>query len=162
MRQREESKMRSYKIYRICSTVKRHKVGRNTNGRYMTKPGTIRDANTLGVPINSSANAYNDINRQLGTWYEEPAGKTEDQLAVEGRIQELERRLEEAEAQKAAEDEQTALLEKSYAMAAKYMPGAAQPVTEVSQPMETVSTKDKAVVQPVSHVTTMWCPIIRP
>ena len=157
MRQREESKMRS--LQDLSDMLDRQTAQSETEHErqvYDETPELFeRDANTRSAAssINSSANAYNDINRQLGTWYEEPAGKTEDQLAVEGRIQELERRLEEAEAQKAAEDEQTALLEKSYAMAAKYMPGAAQPVTEVSQPMETVSTKDKAVVQPVSHVS---------
>ncbi|NDV56680.1 conjugative transposon protein TraM [Bacteroides sp. 519] len=157
MRQREESKMRS--LQDLSDMFDRQTAQSETEHErqvYNETPELFeRNANTRSAAssINSSANAYNDINRQLGTWYEEPAGKTDDQLVVEGRIQELERRLEEVEAQKAAEDEQTALLEKSYAMAAKYMPGTAQPVTEVSQPVETVSTKDKAVVQPVSHVS---------
>lgn len=158
MRQREESKMRSLQD---LSDMFDRQTAQSDEGREGQMPTVetpeLFEGNTntrsAASSINSSANAYNDINRQLGTWYEEPAGKTDEQLAVEGRIQELERRLEEAEAQKAAEDEQTALLEKSYAMAARYMPGSAQSVNEVSQPIETVSTKDKAVVQPVSHVS---------
>lgn len=161
MRQREESKMRS--LQDLSDMFDRQTAQSETEHERQVRPVEYQETPELlegntntrsaASSINSSANAYNDINRQLGTWYEEPAGKTDGQLAVEGRIQELERRLEEAEAQKAAEDEQTALLEKSYAMAARYMPQSAQPVNEVSQPMETVSTKDKAVVQPVSHVS---------
>lgn len=157
MRQREESKMRS--LQDLSDMFDRQTAQSETEHErqaYHETPELFEgNTNTRSAAssINSSANAYNDINRQLGTWYEEPVGKTDEQLAVEGRIQELERRLQEAEARKAAEDEQTALLEKSYAMAARYMPGQAQPVNEVSQPIETVSTKDKAVVQPVSHMS---------
>lgn len=158
MRQREESKMRS--LQDLSDMFDRQTAqsdeGREGQMRTVETP-ELYEGNTntrsAASSIHSSANAYNDINRQLGTWYEEPAGKTDEQLAVEERMSELERRLQEAEARKAAEDEQTALLEKSYAMAARYMPQSAQPVNEVSQPMEAVSTKDKAVVQPVSHVS---------
>lgn len=104
-------------------------------------------------PVNNlqaSANAYQDINKQLGAWYEEPAGKSAQELAVEERMNELERKLEEAEARKAAEDEQTALLEKSYQMAAKYMPQQAGQ-TE-SNNTAVLSTKDKVNVQPVKQV----------
>jgi len=155
MRQREESKMRSlqdlsdmFDRQTAQSEVEHERQVYNETPELFEGNTNTRSA---ASSIHSSANAYNDINRQLGTWYEEPAGKTDEQLAVEGRIQELERRLEEAEAQKAAEDEQLALLEKSYAMASRYMPQQAQPVNEAPQPM--VSTKDKVVVQPVSHVS---------
>lgn len=156
MRQREESKMRS--LQDLSDMFDRQTAQSETEHerQVYNEPPELYEGNTntrSATPsIHSSANAYNDINRQLGTWYEEPVGKTDEQLAVEERMSELERRLQEAEARKAVEDEQTALLEKSYAMAARYMPGQAQPVNEVSQPIETVSTKDKAVVQPVSHV----------
>jgi conjugative transposon TraM protein len=103
-----------------------------------------------GNTVQSSAYAYQDINRQLGEWYEEPAGKSEQELAVEARMNELERKLEEAEARKAAEDEQTALLEKSYQMAAKYMPQQAGQTNESSTAV--LSTKDKVNVQPVKQV----------
>ncbi len=107
---------------------------------------------TAGNSLSSSASAYQNINRQLGAWYEQPATEEDEQaqLAVEWRIQELERKLEEAETRKAAEDEQTALLEKSYQLAAKYMPQAAEQVS--GERGQTISTKEKAVVQPVSQV----------
>ncbi len=85
----------------------------------------------------------------MGEWYEEPATKTGEQFAVEGRIQELERKLQEAEARKAEEDEQAALLEKSYAMAARYMPAGQ---TAESDNAAVPSTKDKVNVQPVKQV----------
>lgn len=107
--------------------------------------------------IQASAAAYQDINRQLGEWYEQPAVEVDEQaqLAVEWRIQELERRLEEAEAEKAAQDEQTALLEKSYQLAAMYMPQGAQQVGQqptVSEQPATSGTNQKAVIQPVRQV----------
>lgn len=126
---------------------------------YYENPELFEGGNTRqagGSSLASSANAYQDINRQLGAWYEEPATEVDEQaqLAVEYRIQELERKLEEAEAHKAAENEQLALLEKSYEMAARYMPQAAGQVGQAEQPTATtaVSTKDKVDVQPVSQV----------
>lgn len=161
IRERKESKMRSLQD---LSDMFEGQTGQS-EVEYERQPAyhetpEMFDGNTntrsAVSSINSSANAYNDINRQLGTWYEEPAAKTSEQLVVEERIQELERRLEESEARKAEEDEQAVLLEKSYAMAAKYMPGMAQPAmqnAELPEAVAKVSTKDKAIVQPVSHVS---------
>jgi conjugative transposon TraM protein len=111
-----------------------------------------------GGTLQSSAYAYNDINRQLGEWYEEP-DETEEAVpsAVEERMLELERRLAEAEAVKATEDEQAALLERSYQMAARYMPGAVPTAGETetangsSAPQAGQSGK-AAVAKPVSQV----------
>lgn len=52
---------------------------------------------TNNSPIRSSAVAYQDINRQLGTFYQEPKQPEDDQkqLELEWRIQELERMQEE-------------------------------------------------------------------
>jgi conjugative transposon TraM protein len=98
--------------------------------------------------IQSSATAYQDINRQLGSFYEEPASEADEgaQLALEQRIQELESRLEE----KSAADQQLELIEKSYAIAAKYMPQQNQQAEQETP--AAVGTKDKVVVQPVSGV----------
>lgn len=113
-------------------------------------------ASSSGSTIRSSAAAYQDINRQLGTWYEEPATEADEQatLAVEWRVQELERRLAEAEAEKAAQDEQTALLEKSYQLAARYMPQSAQQIgqPEPAQAAAPTGSNQKAIVEPVSQV----------
>jgi conjugative transposon TraM protein len=98
--------------------------------------------------IQSSASAYQDVNRQLNDWYEQPTTNANDQAQseTEMRIQELERKL----AEKSAADEQLELIEKSYAIAAKYMPGGQ---TEQTQPMDnTISLKEKVIPKPVSQV----------
>ncbi len=111
-----------------------------------------------GAGIRSSAYAYQDINRQLNNWYEEPAEKRDEQelLALEYRIQELERQLEE----KTSADQQLDLIEKSYAIAAKYMPATpAQPVAsdaQAAQPAEVAGSagnlREKIIPKPVSQV----------
>lgn len=103
----------------------------------------------------SSASHYQDINRQLGSFYEQPATEEDEQaqLALEWRIQELERQLQE----KDDADEQLALIEKSYEIASRYMPteGKVQPKAEETPvPVQkTAGTGKKVAVQPVSQVT---------
>lgn len=109
--------------------------------------------------VRASAVAYQDINRQLGTFYQQPEPEDDQkQLELEWRIQEMERKLEESEQQKSAVDEQLDLMEKSYQMAAKYMPAGqngnppnAQPAQPTSTTMQTASS-DKPVVTPVMQV----------
>lgn len=73
------------------------------------------------TPIQSSANAYRDINRSLGSFYEEPK-EDPDKKKMEEKIFELENRLNEQDASKKVIDDQLELMEKSYQLAAKYMP----------------------------------------
>ena len=93
--------------------------------------------------LQASAHAYQDINRQLGAWYEEESTEAskEAQLAVEERMKELERKLEETEASKAAEAEQFAMMEKSYEMAVRYMPQQAGQVVESTMTTVVPSSK---------------------
>ena len=92
--------------------------------------------------------AYADINRQLGSFYEDTAGETGEEREMQARIEELERRLEEQQAQKTAQEEQVALLEKSYEIAARYMNGGQAP----EAPRQKASVSGKASVQPVRQV----------
>ncbi|MDR1203520.1 MAG: conjugative transposon protein TraM [Tannerellaceae bacterium] len=96
--------------------------------------------------IQSSAQAYQDINRQLGNFYEETASEADkqEQLAMEERIQELERQLTE----KSEADKQLELIEKSYAIAAKYMPN----TQEQEQTAPVADIREKVVPKPVSQV----------
>jgi conjugative transposon TraM protein len=103
--------------------------------------------------IQSSTQAYQDVNKQLGAWYEEPVKKADDQekLETEARIQELERQL----AEKSEADKQLELIEKSYAIAAKYMPNAQGQVTPDGQQVQQVTSNDirqKIVPKPVSQI----------
>lgn len=72
--------------------------------------------------IRSSASAYQDINRTLGGFYEQPADDPEKEELRE-RVEELEAMMvQQAAPSGASLDDQVALLEKSYELAAKYMP----------------------------------------
>ena len=148
MRQKEQERMRSLQDFStMFDQNEEQKQEESKQPEYYESPSARQTVPTNN--LQASANAYQDINKQLGAWYEEPAGKSEQELAVEERMNELERKLEEAEARKAAEDEQTALLEKSYAMAARYMPPqAGQAENNNAAP----STKDKVNVLPVKQV----------
>jgi conjugative transposon TraM protein len=74
--------------------------------------------------IESSARAYQDVNRTLGNFYESPKNDpVKEKLQAD--LEELRERLDEQERRKNAADEQLALMEKSFQMAAKYMPGTA-------------------------------------
>ena len=148
MRHKEQERMRSLQDFSSMFDQAEQSSGElsvtPTSPDYYEAPPQ-RSANA----VQASAHAYQDINKQLGEWYEEPAGQSAQELAVEERMNELERKLQEAEVRKAEEDEQAALLEKSYAMAAKYMPTGQ---TGESDNTVVLSTRDKVDVQPVKQV----------
>lgn len=104
-----------------------------------------RQTATSGSGIQSSAHAYQDINRQLSGWYDQPAETGGQSQEMESRIQELERQLEE----KNAANEQLELIEKSYAIAAKYMPNTQE---QNANPVQTTDMREKIIPQPVSQV----------
>lgn len=100
--------------------------------------------------VQSSAYAYQDINRQLGSFYETPKEDPEKEELAR-RIEELEARLSERENTQSTADEQLALLEKSYELAAKYMNnGQEQAVKQVTP---TASIQGKIQALPVKAVT---------
>jgi conjugative transposon TraM protein len=117
--------------------------------------GREQPVRTKSAPVESSANAYRDVNNQLGHWYDEPATEVDEQsrLALEFRIQELERKQEEGIERKNTVDEQLAMVEKSYQIAAKYMPGGQPSVKDAQQTTPVVAASgQKAMAQPVSQV----------
>lgn len=149
MSQKEQERMRSLQDFSAMFDQNQQPI------EQYESPSLAENSTPQWTPGNlqSSAHAYQDINRQLGEWYEPPAAKTDEQLAVEERMQELERRLEEAEIRKSEEDEQAALLEKSYAMAARYMPQqAGQAAGSENASTSIQGTRDKVQVQPVKQV----------
>ena len=73
----------------------------------------FRDYSDNGGGSRSSVTAYRDINRQLGSFYEEPK--------VDGEKEELKRQVEELTAKLEERERQAGLMEKSYELAAKYM-----------------------------------------
>ena len=114
--------------------------------------------------IQSSATAYQDINRTLGNFYETPKDNPEKE-ELKKRIEELETALEKQSGQSGSSiDEQVALLEKSYQLAAKYMPagqngGAVQLPSsgeraKAEQKRNGSVRNGKAVAMPVQQVAT--------
>ena len=107
--------------------------------------------------IQTSANAYRDINATLGNFYETPEEDTEKE-ELQRRVDELEAMMAQQQAQPSSMDEQIALLEKSYELAAKYMPngqnGNGQAVTASPDEGQTTAVRNgKAVAMPVGTVT---------
>lgn len=108
-----------------------------------------------GSSIRASSYAYEDVNRQLENWYDQPATEIDEQsqLALEWRIQELERKLDEVESRKNSADEQLELIEKTYAIAAKYMPNTLpQGSPETTNQAVDNSMPDKVTPTPLSKV----------
>ena len=111
---------------------------------------TEKDTDNGSPSIRSSANAYQDINRQLGSFYEtRPAEDDQKTLELEWRIQELERQAEEERKARENGEEQLRLMEKSYEMAARYMPGSGGETKQVA----VSSSTGKMPVCPVTQVT---------
>lgn len=73
------------------------------------------------TPITTSVSAYQDINKTLGNFYEQPKADPEKE-ALKQKLEELEAKMNDKDSKQSAMDEQLALMEKSYQMAAKYMP----------------------------------------
>jgi len=109
--------------------------------------------------IRSSTSAYQNINKQLGNWNNQPATAVDEQSRekLENRIQELERKQEEEALRKKTGDDQLEMIEKSYQLAAKYMPGTAAPGVNTPPPQANKvssipSSREKVVAQPVRQV----------
>lgn len=116
--------------------------------------------------FHTSASAYQDINRTLGSFYETPREDPEKE-ELRARLAELENRMSSEQLSPAITvNDQMALLEKSYQLAAKYMPAggrgqsvpAALPSTsgsETASERKAVATtrNGKAVAFPVAPVS---------
>ena len=101
--------------------------------------------------IQSSAAAYRDMNRQLGSFYETPK---EDKEELKRQVEELTARLDAKENGAGSMDEQVALMEKSYELAAKYMNGG-QPeqITQVTPSAPVQGSGNATPVKAVSDRT---------
>ena len=107
--------------------------------------------------IQTSANAYRDINATLGNFYETSEKDTEKE-ELQKRVEELEAMMEQQKDQPSSMDEQIALLEKSYELAAKYIPngqngGQPTAVPDADGESRPIVRNGKAVAMPVGTVT---------
>jgi conjugative transposon TraM protein len=91
------------------------------------EPQTVKTSSGGGTKsrpqssIQNSAQAYHDINRTLGNFYETPRTDPEKEK-LQQELDELRERLDEQERKKNTVDEQMAIMERSYQMASKYLP----------------------------------------
>lgn len=100
--------------------------------------------------IQSSAAAYRDMNRQLGSFYETPKEDKEKE-ELKRQVEELTARLDAKENGASSMDEQVALMEKSYELAAKYMNGGQQ--EQVAQVIPTAPIQEKGSTTSVKAVS---------
>lgn len=106
--------------------------------------------NNSRTSIQSSAAAYRDMNRQLGSFYETPKENKEKE-ELKRQVEELTARLDAKESGAGSMDEQVALMEKSYELAAKYMNGG-QP-GQVAQVTPTAAIQEKGCATPVKAIS---------
>lgn len=101
--------------------------------------GSVRPKET----IHASANAYRDMNRTLGNFYEQPKEDPEKE-EMRKELEELREMAYNRQTEKEIADDQLALLEKSYELAAKYMPQTqGQPMPGQPSPVTTAPTNTK-------------------
>ncbi|MDR0686086.1 MAG: conjugative transposon protein TraM [Dysgonamonadaceae bacterium] len=162
MQQKQQERMRSLQDFSVqLGEAEQHfKVEEERQVRTVSQSPEYYEAPSRPsstTSVQSSVNAYQDINKQLGSWYDEPAANKDQQAqpAVESRIQELERKLDEEAQRKRAQEEQLQFMEKSYQMAAKYMPQSTGQATQGGETTAAGSSggqSGKVVAQPVKQV----------
>lgn len=154
LKEKQEVRMRSLQDYtfsiddtRIIETKEEQDYPEGYAPRNYTASQTLDKRDNS---FKTSASAYQDINRQLGHWYEEPATEEDEQsqLELEWRVQELERQL----SRQNDMDKQVALLEKSYEIAARYMPNQASEAVESKALNVIPASGNKKRIEPVSSV----------
>lgn len=118
-----------------------------------TKPSSSAGTSYRGSSFNSSNTAYRDINRTLGSFYEQPREDPEKE-ALREEVEALREAVSRQQnVQPPSYDEQLALLEKSYELAAKYMP-AGENAARKQDSGGKGAVNGRAVVAPVGQVKT--------
>ena len=166
MREKEEEKMRSLQDFAfMLGDDKSEEKGVSPKAEFHEVPeSSVNSVKTSHLKNSSSGNSrnnvfrssagqYQNINRQLGSFYKETEPEEEngqEQAALEERIGKLEQQLQE----KSEAEQQLALVEKSYEIAARYMP-ADKTATEkeTALVLNTSPTEKKTVFSPVSQVS---------
>jgi conjugative transposon TraM protein len=171
IRLKDKDKKRSLSDFAYLLEEEQSKKGQDRSlGTKSSLPDYSRNSQGIGTgvqtkspdksaSIRSSVGAYQNINRQLGSWNDQPKVENDQQVQskLENRIQELERKQEEEALRKKTEDDQLAVIEKSYQLAVKYMSapnnqGANSSPAEASKATSNASSGEKAIAQPVRQV----------
>lgn len=94
--------------------------------------------------LKSSATAYHDLNRTLGSFYE-PSKEDKAKEELQKQVDELQTRLNSENSRQSVIDEQVALIEKSYELAARHFP-------QTQATTGNVGSSDKIKVTPITQV----------
>lgn len=119
MKQKQNDRMQSLQDYAFM--LGDAKVNKDELNLLEDAKPTQREVVKKQTPITNSVSAYQDINKTLGNFYEQPKVDPEKE-ELKQRLEELEAKINDKDSKQSAMDEQLALMEKSYQMAAKYMP----------------------------------------
>ena len=111
-------------------------------GRKETEPATVPAGD-----MQQSADTYEQLTKQLESFYETPEGTADDDLSR--KVDELSRRLEMAEADRSRAESREEMMERSYRMAARYLNPRTGDGTEAVEKEE-----DPVQAVPVSRVET--------
>ena len=114
MNEKKEEKMRTLQDFAMATGIQAS----------LPLTAASSQGNVENSSVASSTEAYQKMNKQLTSFYQPAKASREesqDMLALEYRIQELENRLKAGDRKNSATNEQLELMEKSYQMAAKYM-----------------------------------------
>ena len=111
-------------------------------GRKETDPATVPAGN-----MQQSADTYEQLTKQLESFYDTPEGTADDDLSR--KVDELSRRLEMAEADRSRAESREEMMERSYRMAARYLNPKTGDGTEAVEKEE-----DPVQAVPVSRVET--------
>ena len=112
---------------------------------------TRKPASKNESSIQTSVSAYRDINRTLGSFYEDPKTDPEKERLTK-ELEELKAKLTEKENRKSSVDEQMAVMEKSYQIAAKYLPQMQEQTSVQQSPKKPLSVMNNPNVIPVAAV----------
>lgn len=118
-----DDKTKAYELEIRSEKERQREMGMNSLADYFSNQ-TQRDdkaSQERNDEIGRSLNQYQSAQRELTSFYSEPAYDDEKEELRE-EIEQLKQRLDRQEEDKNAVDEQLALMEKSYEMAAKYLP----------------------------------------
>jgi len=161
VKQRQAERMRSLNDFSSLF----NESGKSQSGDLTLLPDEPSSSKTGGgstyspkpAGVQSSMNAYHDINRTLGNFYEKPREDPEkDRLKQE--LENLKSRMDETDNRKKTVDDQLELMEKSFQMAAKYIPmntttgtGTVSGAPEQTTAKATTNASGKTTVMPVTQ-----------
>lgn len=156
LKQKQEEKMRSLQDFAVMLNKGGDRAANDlplTENRPQTtaiqpRYGSSRPQSS----IQTSAAAYRDINRTLGTFYDSPKEDPEKECLA-GELEELKARLADNETRENAINEQMAIMEKSYQIAARYMPQVQGQTPPQPSEGQSRKTSGKAAVAAVTQVT---------